>query len=51
MSAILPVIGVLVVLEPTLSQPEHAITDCCIPVEIDMATCLKWHQIAILHVA
>ena len=36
----LPVIDNVVVLQPTLSQPEHAFTDCCIPVEIGMATCL-----------
>ena len=40
MSVELLVIDDVVVLEPTLSQPEHAFTDCCIPVEIGMATCL-----------
>ena len=36
----LPIIDNIVVLQPTLSQPEHAFTDCCIPVETGMATCL-----------
>ena len=40
MSVELPVIDNVVVLQPTLSQPEHAFTDCCIPVEIGMETWL-----------
>ena len=40
MSVELLIIDDVVVLQPTLSQPEHAFTDCYIPVEIGMATCL-----------